>query len=267
MKKFTVSLLLMVAIAVVFCTAKPAPDSSFYFVQITDTHWGPDIHTQRLKKIVDAINALPMKIEFVAHTGDIASDDLDNMTLLSNTLSIYKQLKYPLYFVPGNHDIVKYKADKTLNIFTNYFSPLNYTVEVKGVVMLFTFLEPLRENYTITNYDPYKWVDGTLKANKNKPVIIFEHSPVIPDFYNNAYHYPYDEKETAGWQTIVNKYKNVKGIICGHFHRAEFFWIGEVPCHVAGSVAEYWERQATFRVYEYKNGKLSYFTVYIEDKK
>ena len=266
MKKLFVLFLFVTA---AFLPAYPANKTAaepFYFVQVTDTHWGPDLHTARLKKIVDAINALPMKIEFVAHTGDIASDDLDNMANLSNALKIYSQLKAPIYFVPGNHDIVKYKFDKCIAIYTNYFSPLNYTVEVKGVVMLFTFLEELRENYTIPGYDPYKWVESTLKANKKKPVLIFHHSPVIPDFYNNEMHYPYDPKETSDWSAIVNKDKNVKGIICGHFHRGEMYWIGDVPCYVAPSVAAYWERQATFRVCEYNNGKLNYFTVYIEDK-
>src|SRR5947207_15381663 len=54
----------------------PAQDDDFYFVQLSDTHWGfegapnPDAKVT-LRKAVAAVNALPEKPDFVVFTGDL----------------------------------------------------------------------------------------------------------------------------------------------------------------------------------------------------
>jgi UDP-2,3-diacylglucosamine pyrophosphatase LpxH len=62
---------------------------------------------------------------------------------------------------------------------------------------------------------------------------------------------------------LINSY-NVKAVIAGHFHRDELHWLENVPLYVSSPVAGYWGRQATFRIYEYSNGKIGYRTQYIE---
>src|SRR4051812_38723402 len=55
-------------------TKKAADD--FYFVQLSDTHWGfngppnPD-SANTLKKAVASVNALPIKPDFIVFTGDL----------------------------------------------------------------------------------------------------------------------------------------------------------------------------------------------------
>ncbi|MDD9302516.1 MAG: hypothetical protein HUK40_09305 [Desulfobacter sp.] len=62
-------------LALVFCFVLPAYLSAghgqFYFVQITDTHLGIKENGVRTKKVVAAINQLPMEIACVVHTGDV----------------------------------------------------------------------------------------------------------------------------------------------------------------------------------------------------
>jgi UDP-2,3-diacylglucosamine pyrophosphatase LpxH len=65
------------------------------------------------------------------------------------------------------------------------------------------------------------------------------------------------------WVALINQY-NVKAVITGHFHRDEFHWLDKVPLYVSVPVAEKFGRQAGFRIYEYKNGKLGYTTQYLE---
>jgi UDP-2,3-diacylglucosamine pyrophosphatase LpxH len=65
------------------------------------------------------------------------------------------------------------------------------------------------------------------------------------------------------WERLVNS-ANVKGVIAGHFHRAEQHWVGDVPLYVAPSVAGFWGRQGSYRIYEYRNGRLAYRTQYLE---
>ena len=67
----------------------------------------------------------------------------------------------------------------------------------------------------------------------------------------------------AAWEKLVNTH-NVKAVIAGHFHRDEFHWLGHVPLYVSGPVANFWNRNATFRLYEYRNGQIGYRTQYLE---
>ena len=51
-------------------------DDAFYFVQITDTHFGARGYLENIEKTVDRINDLPQDIAFVVHTGDIMNDNI-----------------------------------------------------------------------------------------------------------------------------------------------------------------------------------------------
>ena len=61
-----------------------ASEGSFYFVQLSDTHWGykgpanPDAGVT-LRKAVAAVNALPEQPDFIFFTGDLThtTDDPD----------------------------------------------------------------------------------------------------------------------------------------------------------------------------------------------
>jgi UDP-2,3-diacylglucosamine pyrophosphatase LpxH len=65
------------------------------------------------------------------------------------------------------------------------------------------------------------------------------------------------------FEQLVNA-ANVKGVLSGHFHRDELHWLGKVPVFVSAPVADYWGRQGSFRLYEYRDGRLSYRTIYLE---
>jgi UDP-2,3-diacylglucosamine pyrophosphatase LpxH len=58
---------------------------------------------------------------------------------------------------------------------------------------------------------------------------------------------------------------DVKAVITGHFHRDELHWVGGRPVFAAPPVAGYWGRQASFRLYEYRDGRLSYRTIYLAE--
>lgn len=81
-----------------------------YFVHITDTHFGPTkdfVHYGSNAydvacRMVDAINALPVAIDFVIHTGDVT--DRPEEASYTIAAEVFARLKYPIYFVTGNHD-------------------------------------------------------------------------------------------------------------------------------------------------------------------
>ncbi|MDY7032001.1 MAG: metallophosphoesterase [Thermodesulfobacteriota bacterium] len=238
-------------------------ENHFYFVQITDTHLGDGDHFKRTEKVVRAINRLPMEIGFIVHTGDITMRGIEDEKTMKRGLSIFKKLKWPVYYVSGNHDIIPHKLQSTVPIYKKEFGDLNTAVEYNGVVLLFVYTEPLRESFSIEGQDTVEWLEEQLKGSNDKPVLIFHHAPSVEDFYRNKFHEGWPEKVRRKWKTLINSY-NVRAVIAGHFHRDEHHWIGDIPLYVSSPVAGYWGRQATFRIYEYKNGKIGYRTQYIK---
>jgi hypothetical protein len=105
-------------------------------------------------------------------------------------------------------------------------------------------------------------LEARLKQSDGKPVVIFHHGPSVDDFYKNRMHGGWKQAIREQWIALLNRYE-VKAVIAGHFHRDEHHWLGDVPLYVSAPVSGFWGRQATYRVYEYKDGKLGYRTQYL----
>jgi 3',5'-cyclic AMP phosphodiesterase CpdA len=265
--RFFRALLFVVAI-LILSVAIPAggraqSTASLYFVQITDTHWGDRDNFKRTQKAVEQINALPMPIKCVIHTGDITMDKIEDESVVEKGLKILRELKVPVHFVPGNHDILRSRHSATQAAYTKYFGLLVTEAEYDGVIFLMIYTEPLAKSFIREEYSPLAELEAALKRADKKPVIVFHHSPDVDDFYNNAMHEGWKNEIREKWKSILNSY-NVKAVIAGHFHRDEHYWLGEVPVYVSSSIAGYFGRQGTFRVYEYKEGKVGYRTQYLE---
>ncbi len=85
-------------------------DTQLRFVHISDTHIGPSKEFELFgiqtypcaRTMVESINALPVRPDFVMHTGDIvAGPDPASYGLAAE---IFGALHPPIYFVTGNHD-------------------------------------------------------------------------------------------------------------------------------------------------------------------
>ncbi len=237
-------------------------DPIFYFAQMTDTHFGSSEHAHRTRDVVEQINKLPLEIAFVAHTGDIGSDNLDDGKTSDIALEVMNQLKVPIHYTPGNHDILRKRLDPTLSVYTNRFGRLAYSVEYHGVVMIFLYSEPLASTFEVKDYDALAELEKLLRATNGRPSIIFHHSPSVDDFYRNTMHDGWRADLREKWVRLINSY-NVRAVVAGHFHRDEIHWLGKVPLYVSSSVAGYWGRQGSYRIYEYKDGRLSYRTQYL----
>lgn len=248
---------------VVFAEEREQSTASFYFVQITDTHWGNGDNFERTRKAVEQINSLPMPIKCVIHTGDITNEKIEDESVVTKGLLILKDLKAPVHFVPGNHDILRSRHTETQKAYTKNFGSLITEAEYDGVVFLMLYTEPLAKSFSLEEFTPLSELEAVLKRADKKPVIVFHHCPSVEDFYSNSMHEGWKKDIREKWESILNSY-NVKAVIAGHFHRDELHWLGKVPLYVSSSIAGDWGRQATFRVYEYKDGKVGYRTQYIK---
>jgi len=251
-------------------TAAPTPAASapeakrpFYFVQITDTHFGRRSNTARNAKAVEMINALPMKIACVIHTGDITSNRLMHKPTVDESLAALKKLKAPLHFIPGNHDVITRNRIATLEVYRKRYGKLLIEATYNGVAFVGVYTEPLADDFPLEGFDPLKQLDAALKRARGKPAIVFHHTPCVKDFYSNRMHHGWPADLRAKWTRVLNSH-NVAAVLAGHFHRDEHHWLGKVPLYVSASIDGAWGRQASFRIYEYADGRLSYRTQYIE---
>lgn len=264
LKRFAVGLFaVLVIMTVPVAQAGESQSTHFYFAQIADTHFGDGDHLERTRKIVEQINGLPVEMKFVVHTGDITMDRTEDTALTAAALSTLGQLKAPVHYVAGNHDIFREREASTRKAYEEAFGGLISKAVYDDVVFIFICTESLRARYTMEGYQPLEQLQEYLQAAEGKPVVIFHHAPSVENFYNNSFHesWPADSREK--WIRLINAY-NVKAVIAGHFHRDEFHWLEEVPLYVSSSVAGYWGRQATYRIYEYTDGKIEYRTQYVE---
>ena len=256
---------LLVGVIVLTCIiscAQERREEHFYFVQITDTHFEDGDNLDRTRKVVERINDLPMTIECVVHTGDITTNRIEEETLVDSGLSILEELTVPIHYVPGNHDILPSRLESTTRVYVEKFGGLLSRAEYGHVVFIFVYTEPLRESFTIEGYEPLGRLEEYLKESEGKPVIVFHHAPSADDFYTNEFHGGWKDEIRDEWVELINDY-NVKAVIAGHFHRDEHHWLGDVPLYVSAPISGTWGRQATFRIYEYNNGKVGYRTQYV----
>ncbi len=242
--------------------------SQFYFVQISDTHFGEKDHYLRIRKVIDQINQLPMMIEFVVLTGDIVADGIDKPEVLELVFKEMNRLTVSVHYLPGNHDIlynkfVAFNLKKTKNIYRQKFGPLLTIKAYHNINFIFIYTEPLAKDFKLEGYNPLKELQRQLEKLDQKPVIICHHRPSVKDFYLNRFHKSWKKAFRKQWIELLNQH-NVKAVIAGHFHRDEFHWLGQIPLFISPPVSGYRGRQSTFRIYEYIKGQVSYRTQYVQ---
>jgi 3',5'-cyclic-AMP phosphodiesterase len=254
-------------VPLVFCLQFSALSqrNEFYFVQITDTHWGDSDNVGRTKAAIDNINTLPMPIAFVVHTGDLTAGTMENGPFMDSVCAMMRTCKFPVYYLPGNHDIAWKRFRETSEAYVRHFGSLSRRIEAHGVSLITLFNIQI-QSYTTGKLlnDPLRQLDSLLKDKPaNMPAILFQHDPTVEDFYNNALHagWPFEQEEK--FQKLCEE-NNVVAIIAGHFHRDEFHWIGRIPLYIATPISRKWGRSLTYRVYHYENGMISYFTRFLQ---
>jgi 3',5'-cyclic AMP phosphodiesterase CpdA len=264
MRRFATLLLVLLLTSSCFCAASQEtklPGNHFYFAQISDTHADTPENLSRLERAVATINDFPLPIECVIHTGDIVMDDIADKEVVRKMLSVIQPLKPPIHYLAGNHDVLMDNYAVTREAFEANYGPLASKAEYHGVIFLMLFVGPLTESSAVENYDPLGWLQQQLQLAGEQPVLIFIHIAPILDLYGGAFHPTWPEAERLKFEETI-KGHNVKAVFAGHFHRDEFHWIADIPLFICPPVADLFGHESSLRVYEYNDGKISYWTRY-----
>src|SRR5437868_3229725 len=158
-------------------SAKP---EEFYFVQLSDTHWGfdgpavnPDAQGT-LKKAIAAVNGLDMQPDFVVFTGDLTHTTEDAQKR-QDRMAQFRDLTSALrvkdvHFMAGEHDAALDRGDA----YQQHFGELHYSFDHRGVH--FVVLDNVSDPAAMVGEAQLKWLQGDLqRLRKDAPIVVFTH--------------------------------------------------------------------------------------------
>ena len=213
----------------------PPPDD-FYFVQMSDTHWGfNDTHINpdfavTLKKAIAGVNALPQKPDFIVFTGDLThttDDDTERRKRLREFKEITKELQVQdIHFLPGEHDA----ALDDGAAFKEAFGPTHYVFDHKGVH--FIVLDNVSDPTGVLGNAQIQWLAADLQPHpKDTPVVVLTHRPL----FDLAPEWEWATPDAAKAIALLSPYKNVT-VFYGHIHQVNHHVGDNVTQHAAAGL-------------------------------
>jgi hypothetical protein len=215
--------------------ALAAGGQDFFFVQMTDTHWGfegpPNPEAKNtLKRAVAAVNALPSPPDFIMFTGDLthaADDEKERQRRMAEFKAIVADLKVKeVKFIPGENDAGLDNGE----MYRSMFGVGNYAFDHKGVH--FVALDNVSDPNGLIGDTQLQWLRADLaKLDKAQPIVVFAHRPLF-DLYPA---WDWATKDGAKAIDILTPYQNVT-VFYGHIHREHHQMTGKIAHHAAESL-------------------------------
>ena len=212
-----------------------APYEDFYFVQLSDLHWGfegapnPDAKGT-LPKAIASVNALTQVPDFVIFTGDLThttDDPKERRKRMAEVRDLIGALKVKtVRFIPGEHDasLDNGKAYK------EFFGATNYTFEHKGVH--FIVLDNVSDPGARLGDEQLAWLaDDLNKQAKDARIVVFAHRPLF-DLYPQ---WDWATRDGAKAVALLMPYANVT-VFYGHIHQEHHHMTGHIAHHSAKSL-------------------------------
>lgn len=189
------------------------------------------------KDEIDQINKTP-HLDFVFATGDLT--DKPQKPLLEEACDQMNKLKYPWYFVFGNHDAAistSFKKDK----YFAYVQQHNKNMKkVDPAVFYYSFVP--KKGYRVIALDAsidtritangelpkeeLEWLDNELKQSQteNQLPLMFIHFPLhepFPSFHHRIIN-------AQEFYDVLHKYKMPMAVFSGHYHAAKIYKEGNI---------------------------------------
>jgi len=215
---------------------KGAAADDFYFVQLSDTHWGfkgPAVNPDAagtLPKAIAAVNALPQPPDFIVFTGDLThttDDPVERRRRLAEFKQIVSKLKVKdVRFLAGEHDA---SLDRG-KAFSEFFGDTNYVFEHKGIH--FIVLDNVTDPGARLGDEQLKWFAAALaKLPKDARIVVFTHRPL----FDLAPQWDWATRDGARAVELMMPYRNVT-VFYGHIHQENHHMTGHIAHHSAKSL-------------------------------
>lgn len=216
-------------------SALAAAGQDFFFVQMTDSHWGfegpPNPEAKNtLKRAIAAVNALERQPDFVIWTGDLthaSPDESVRHRRMTEFKSIVANLKVKdVRYIPGENDAGLDNGE----MYRTMFGAGNYSFDHKGVH--FVALDNVSDPNGLIGENQLEWLHADLaRFDKSQPIVVFAHRPLF-DLYPG-----WDWATTDGAKAIdiLTPYQNVN-VFFGHIHQEYHQMTGKIAHHGAESL-------------------------------
>jgi hypothetical protein len=218
-----------------FASAASGNNADFYFVQLSDVHWGyqgpnnPDSRIT-LGKAVAAVNALQKQPEFIVFTGDLThntDDPAERRRRMAEFKTIVADLKVrEVRFMPGEHDASFDQGEA----FKEFFGATHYTFDRNGVH--FIVLDNVSNSGATIGDEQLAWLKADLeKRNKAAPIVVFTHRPL----FDLAPAWDWATWDGAQAMELLMPFRNVT-VFYGHIHQEHHHMTGHIAHHSAKSL-------------------------------
>ncbi len=213
-----------------------AGQDDFYFVQLSDAHWGfsgaalnPDAGGT-LHKAVAAVNDLAVPPDFIVFTGDLThttDDPKERRRRLAEFRDIVGALKNKnVRFMPGEHDASLDKGQA----WKEFFGASYYSFDHKGVH--FVAVDNVSDPAARIGDEQLAWLKADLAAQAGDArIVVFAHRPLF-DLYPQ---WDWATRDGAQAIEILMPYKNVT-VFYGHIHQEHHHMTGHIAHHSAKSL-------------------------------
>jgi hypothetical protein len=215
--------------------AAAGSSGDFYFVQLSDTHWGyqgaanPDAAVT-LRKAVSTVNALPAPPEFVVFTGDLThttDDPVERRRRLAEFKTIVAELKVKtVRFMPGEHDASLDRGAAYKELFGETF----YTFDHKGVH--FIAIDNVSDPGAKIGDEQLAWLRADLaRLDRQAPIVVLTHRPL----FDLAPKWDWATRDGAQAVELLMPFANVT-VFYGHIHQEHHQMTGHIAHHSAKSL-------------------------------
>jgi len=215
--------------------ASAAPAEEFYFVQLSDTHWGfkgppnPEAATT-LKRAVEAVNRLDPQPDFIVFTGDLThttDDEQERRKRMGEFRDIVAGLKTKnLRLMPGEHDA---SLDRGA-AFQEFFGPTHYSFDHRGVH--FIALDNVSDPAARVGDEQLAWLAQDLATlDKSAPIVVLTHRPL----FDLAPQWDWATRDGDQVVAQLMPHANVT-VFYGHIHQEHHHETGHIAHHAATSL-------------------------------
>ena len=213
---------------------------------ISDTHiMAPKEPNERslerinfFQRCVDDINSLGTIPDVVIHTGDLTDNGLPREYIVAK--DILKSLNVPFFLTPGNRDGSMSMMDscaEDLNISKNHDSMV-YAVNEFSIRLISVDTSSTRGPKGDLSTKKLQKLKNLLNDYRDQPTLLFMHHPPFGISLGERSYFEYDQPDSIRkFCNLIQNYKQVIGIFCGHIHRTYNTTLGNIEANVMPSIA------------------------------
>lgn len=211
-------------------------ESDFFFVQLSDSHWGfegdkinPDARGTLIKAVKE-VNALRQKPDFIVFTGDL-TQTTDDKNVRQKRMQEFRSIVADLdcknvYFMPGEHDASLDRGET----YKDFFGKTHYVFDHKGVH--FIALDNVSDPSGSIGDEQLEWLKTDLARLKPRDnIVVLTHRPLF-DLYPR---WDWATRDGARAIEMLMPFQNVT-VFYGHIHQENHTQTGHINHHAATSL-------------------------------